>query len=276
MKQFISNILWFSLPILLLYYIKPLYLLSEERYKQEVAGYETYAAIEKSKQKTNKTKLIIGDSVGYQLYPNNKENDSINSLACNQAIGLVGHFLLLNNYLKAGNRPKEVYLLYNPFSFDDNLNQVYTYHYFLKPFYTDEYTALFSESVQNQINKIPFHALSHEPSILTSNWAPTIDTTDIEPSFFISDISVDYIQKMVNLSHQYGFTFQIIPPPTRVSNQPKTERLKAALSNLNGSLTSLFKDYFNNIVYLNDTCFKDDVHLNNPNLSRPLIEEMMK
>ena len=103
---------------------------------------------------------------------------------------MVGQFILLNNYINAGNEPDTVYLLVSPFSFRNNLDQVYTYHYFLKPFYTDEYKPMFSETVTEQIHKIPYYNFCRIPFILTSDWAPDFSLKDKIDYTFLSPISV--------------------------------------------------------------------------------------
>ena len=130
----------FILPVVIFYSVKTLWLLTDDKYKSTIYGNEVYKAIEKSKKKNKRNKLILGDSTANQFY-NCKDGDPQDaySLTCTQAIGMVGQYLLLTNYLNTGNRPDTVYLVYTPFSFWDNLDQVYTYHYFLKPFYYDEY-----------------------------------------------------------------------------------------------------------------------------------------
>ena len=117
MKKFISRSAIFILtasliPIGFLYY---LYI--TKKYESFVNGFETYVSIRKSKQKSKKKKLLLGDSVAKQLAMYNDDNSKVNSLACNQAISMVGHFLLLKNYLAADNKIDTVILLVNPISF---------------------------------------------------------------------------------------------------------------------------------------------------------------
>ena len=123
-------------------------------------GSEIYRSITKSKKKSNAKILLLGDSVGNQLFPSEKSNDTINSLTSNQAISIVGQYILLQNYLETGNRPTKVVLLYSPFSLKNNLDQKFTFHYFIKPFYKKEYIHFFSELAIQQIDKIPFYKYS--------------------------------------------------------------------------------------------------------------------
>ena len=219
MKKFIFKSIFFILYFFIVTFSVALFLKYTNLYIHYVNGSEVYHSINKSKQKKQTKKLLLGDSVGNQLFSNITNNDTINSLACNQAIGLVGHFLLLNNYLKAGNQIDIVYLLYGPKSFKNNLDEIYTYHYFLKPFYKEEYQPLFTENVNNQIHKLPYNRLRGIPYILTSNWAPKFVSKDEIGYTFLSPISAEYLLKIKELSIEHKFKLIIVPPPISFKKQ---------------------------------------------------------
>jgi hypothetical protein len=265
MKRFILKSILFVLILLALAHARPLYLMNNDRYKRTIAGKEVYYSIQKSRQRnTLSPKVLLGDSVAYQLFRNSKNNYPIYSLACNQAIGMVGYYVLLSNYLRAGNNVDTVYLLLSPFTFSNNLNDVFTYHYFVKPFYTNEYFPLFTETVIRQIHKIPYYYLSRFPLVLTSSWAPDFSSKDKKNYTFLSPISAEYLAKMRELSIKYHFRLVVVPTPTSLSNRWKIEdmdRNEITTDDLEGML----KDYFKNILYLDDSNFHGDgVHLNDP------------
>jgi hypothetical protein len=236
-------------------------------YKKFVNGKGIYYSLKKSNQRDTSKTLILGDSVGKQLFSNEKDNNlGYNSLACNQAIGLVGQFILLDNYLKAGNRPESVILFYSPFSFLNNLDEIYTYQYFLKPFYKRKYQPLFSKNVLNQIDKIPLHEFSQNSYLLTTNLVPEYISNDTSDYSLISPISEEYLVKMKKLSYKYNFEFLIIPTPVSLSDRSKI--IKADLNEIsNRFISSDLKKYFNRIIFINDTNFyPDKIHLKNPEM----------
>ena len=263
MTDFLIKSTCFGLILMLLIHVEPFFLLANGSYKTKVNGDEVYLSIEKSKQKSKCKTLVLGDSVGCQLFNNSEDHDSINSLACNQAIGIVGHYLLLNNYLNAGNQPEAVYLIYTPFSLDNQLDQKYTFHYFLKPFYTKEYTPLFSNTVNEQIDKIPFSFLTQTPYILTSDWSPNFRSKDEIDFTFLSPISKEFLTKIKDLCDVNGIEFHMLPTPTRISN--KRAVIDLDRSEFEGLNTEKELSYFlDNIYYLADSLFLDNVHLREP------------
>ena len=237
-----------------------MFLIWTNTYKHTVAGTEIYQSILKSKQKKKTKKIIIGDSVGRQLFNNDTENDSINSLACNKSISMAGQFFLLNNYLNAGNKIDTVFMIFTPFSFQNNLNDGFTYHYFLKPFCNDEYKSLFTNTVIQQIKKIPYADFCRFPNILTSNWSPDFKSKDKIKYTFLSPISIEYLIKIKELSRRHNFKVIILPTPTRLSRKAEVERMVRTEITKN-NLEPEFKDFFENIIYLSDNNFVDDVHL---------------
>lgn len=265
MKKFIIKSVLFAFITATAYLGKPCYMLIHDKYQLIVAGEEIYVSLHKAKQKSKAKKVIIGDSVGKQLFSNHENNDTLNSLACNQAIAVIGQYILLKEYLLTGNRIDTLCMIYTPFSFSNNLNQVYTYHYFLKPFYKNEFLKYFSPTVKKQIDKIPFSFWCRFPNILTTNWAPEFITKDKLDYTFLSPISVEYLNKIKDLSIEYNFKILLLPTPTRISNKRKIEKFnKLEINQTN--LANEFVDYFNHLTYLNDSCYIDDVHLITPSL----------
>lgn len=271
MRKFILKSLAFMLIVLIGTHIR--HLIYKGKYQQTVAGSEVYYSLFKSKQKKKTKKLLLGDSVGYQLFPNTTSNDQINSLACNQAISMVGQFVLLNNYINAGNKIDTVIMIFTPFSFMNNLNQIYTYHYFLKPFYKKEYLNLFSETVNKQIQKIPYVSVCRVPYILESNWAPEFKSKDEINYTFLSPISVEYLIKIKALAFKNHFRLIIIPPPTSFSKKLAIEKMNKN-EIVKNNLCNEFRDYFKRIKYLSDKNFSDGTHLKKPEEYREYYEDI--
>ncbi len=263
MKRFIINSVIFILIGLCLFHVKPLYLLYKEKYKSIVAGDDIYYSIQKSRKKNKSKKALFGDSVARQLFDNKTNNDTINSLACNQSIGMVGHYILLNDYLAAGNEVDTVYFIFRPFTFQNNLDQVYTYHYFLKPFYNKEYCKYFTETVKEQVAKIPYYRFCRYPSVLTSNWAPVFTSKDKIDYTFLSPITVEYLKKIKELSVKHNFKVIILPAPVNSAFKKSIEKFDQK-EILNNGFGAEFNNFFQNIIYLDNSYFSDSAHLNEP------------
>ncbi|TDQ11995.1 hypothetical protein ATK78_1125 [Pedobacter metabolipauper] len=230
---------------------------------ETVAGKEIYHAIHKSKSKNKCKKLLLGDSVAEQLFSNETDHGNTTSLATNAAVTMAGQFFLLNNYLNAGNKIDTVYLLFRPLSFGKNLDEQFTYHYFLKPFYNQEYIPLFTKTAIQQAEKIPYAQFCSYPTFLTTNWAPDFVSKDKNKFTFLSPISVEYLQKIQQLASLKHFKFIILSTPMSHIFKRKIAAMNQQEITEYG-LQNEFGDYFKSITYLNDSNFVDNIHLKDP------------
>jgi hypothetical protein len=269
MKHLARDISKFLVIFLILFHLYPEYKYWTNKYKEEVNGGEVYQAIEKSKKRGKKKKLILGDSVTKQFSESDIDTNIYLNLASNQAISLVGQFCLLTNYIKTKNEIDTLYLIYHPLSFSNNLDNSFTFHYFEKPFYGNEYMPLFTEEVKTQIEKIPFHYLAKYHPVLTSNWSPTFSNEEMNKPF-ISNISRIYLEKIVLLCKVKNIRLLIVSPP--INQKFKNELLAIKRSSKNSHL----KSYFENLKYYPESnFFPDQIHLNKNGLNYFSFQELL-
>ncbi len=280
MRVFIKNIFIFLIILPLLFYGISLYFLYTGKYKETVEGSVVYNVIARSKTKWKARKLLLGDSVGEQLFPCYQNDETIVSLASNESIGMMGQYLLLNNFINAGNTIDTLYLLFNPLSFQNNMDGRKKYQFFLKTFYTDEYKPLFLKSVSNQLEKIPYKSICQNPCVKTTDWVPYKGLFNSEEGktseMFLSQVSADCINKMKQLSILHNFKILVLPSPVILSNKQRILALDRSLIEKN-DLTSDFKNYFKDIIFLEKGNFMDGYHLNKPEDYREFyISHLMK
>lgn len=260
----------FSIQIISILYIKTDFLYGVLRYP----GFEIYSALNKSKLKGTKKILLLGDSVGKQLFPDDNEN--YNSLTTNQALGIPGNYFLLKNYLKAGNNIERLVIIYTPHSFKNNLNNKLTYHYFLKPFFNKDYIQYFTKELLNQIEKIPNKNYLAIPSIKATSWAPSFsineksilgltnefENTNNKKSFnYLSPISVQYLNMIKDLSIKYNFNIKLLPPPISINKKINLDLFRKEAQETN--LIEDFEFYIKNLKYIDSKYFHDEIHFHN-------------
>ncbi len=266
---FLIRFFIFSLPVLMALTVYTYYYYCDDKYQESINGREIYWAIKKSSKPKKVKRLLIGDSVAQQLFDNRKYNsDTLYSLTCNQAISCAGYYFLLKNFLD-NNRdslPDQVILIVNPLSLQNNLNQVFTFHYFLKPFYCNPYKQYFTPTVTNQIEKIRFYYLSQFPFIKISNWSPDFRPEKSEDNHFLAPISLEYVRRINDLCNSFHVPFRIVSPP--VSNIYMENLIKNTpliLSESSGiNMRQEFTSYIGSIKYLDDSLYKDEMHFVQP------------
>ena len=239
-------------------------------YKYYVASKSIYHVIEKSKKKNASKRVLFGDSVAEQLFdPRDNKQFNINSLAASYAISPLGVYILLNNYIENNKNITDFIYVLGPFSFQNNLDLPWTYNYFLKPFYKEEYLKYFDDKSKDFIENIKYSKYSQVIPSLITNWSPEYNKQKTENNYFLSDISIIYLRKIKDLLKQNNIQFHIISPPI---SDHKNNMVKDLINNIPSDLTHLFRDYFSNIESLNDSLFLDNVHFRQPHILKDNFE----
>jgi hypothetical protein len=263
LKRFLYKCLIFIAVALPIITGQSLYAYFTKSYESSVYGNEIYLSINKSKVKKKVKTLIIGDSVGKQLYDNETYNGDVYSETSNQAISMAGYYFLIKNFfdVNTGQLPGTVVLILTPETFTNNLDQKFTFHYFLKPFYKEEYKQYFSPACLYQVRKVPFYYLSQCPFIVNTNWSPDY-TGDNKHNFkFISQISNDYLIKIKQLCSHYNVKFLMYCPPVRMAGHLETINFSRQIAEIEKTgLEKEFTTYFKNAIFLPDSLYQDHIH----------------
>ena len=234
-----------------------------------------YAALDKS-QKPNKTTtvLVLGDSVAYQAYPPKEYNGPINSITTNQACSVVGQYMVLKNFLThfEGDRDNlNVYLVYRPSSFRNNLDDRFIFNYFLKPFYREPWIDELTPEANAAIQKIPFYWLAKVKIVKESNWSPELRVVNQKNHFHMAPLSAQYVKKMQTLCVEQGVSFFVrCPFMSDRFNDSNFEEFREEVKD--HGLNKLFLDYFQQIIWLDQKNFYDDVHLS-PGARKSILKE---
>lgn len=109
-------------------------------------------AVKKSKKSfpSGASVIILGDSIGQQLFP---REIVPNSLISNGAVLAVGHYILANNAIKRNKNLKYIVLVSAPWVLGHQFEWELTYNSFMKPFYTFENLRYISKQLFEKINK---------------------------------------------------------------------------------------------------------------------------
>jgi len=105
-----------------------------------VIGTEVASAVRRSQMFNDRvTSVYLGDSVAHQLLaPGTEPGPTVRFLAANQAISVAGQCYLLENALRAYPKLQDVYLLYIPGCFNNNLPRELSHDYFCGYFHSPE------------------------------------------------------------------------------------------------------------------------------------------
>jgi hypothetical protein len=250
LKKLTMKIFVLVLPLFIYYFGYNWYKVYTGSFIDDIDGGRIYKAINKSHQKIDSEVIIISDSYGGQLYPieNYKSSEHIFSLSTTAPSSLVGGYILLNNLLENNNlKGKRIIYIVGPGSLKNVLNGSNTYNHFVKPFYTYVNGNYISLNAETKLNNIPYVVISQLPFIKCSDWSPTFERNSSK-KIFISDLYIEYINKIIDLGEKEGFSFEIVAPFMREDQMGKSySELKLQIKE--NSFSHYFKGYFKNMKF---------------------------
>jgi len=251
--------------VLIVFLLPELILATGLLQKHVLIGKEVYEVIGKSKSATECKTIILGDSVARSLYPPSVLNRKYDSLASSASISMVGQYLLTKNILEKNSGITEVVLIYHPVSFENDLDWIWSFNYFLKPFYGGEYMRYISKTAEKRIRKISCWLFSVLPIVKFSNISPEVENYagferngTIGKTYMPSDLSAEYLVKIKKMLDEKKIRFRVISP--RLDEKyKKTDSSKFRDVIKKSGLEYAFSGYFD-FSYMASEYFSDHVH----------------
>lgn len=231
-------------------------------YEKTSISPEVHEAIHAARKSRAAKRLLIGDSVCRQLYWTGQPAPDVVSLGCNQAVTMAGHFFLFKDYLAAhpDSVPERLILSFDASSLGNNLD-VYSYHYFLKPFFHWENLGSFNQHLWKRMSCIPFYWSCRLPFIRSNGFSVEYEMPREEYSL-ASPVTMDYLDSIVNTAQMLGISVSMLSNPIRESRADGVEyQYQEALKRDEFKrLTPLFEEWYQSITTCPDSCFRDHVH----------------
>jgi hypothetical protein len=241
-----------------------------------LVGQEVWTQLARADGAAKANTLILGDSVAGQLYDaNNEIATGYWHLATNQAISLAGQELLLRRALVHNPQIERVVLVLIPSAFGNDLDQPFTFNYFVKPF-CDPFTwhqlspvvrVRLARKWQLWAGLLPLvkgtqlfsevdYSLDPSNSALHEEQDSARPASPRQP--FLSAVSADALERMASLCRANGIRFELRSGPLSPA-WADFESLRRSISA--AKLSDLFSGYFESIRVLPAELFSDTVHL---------------
>lgn len=186
-------------------------------------AHEVFYTIEKAGHNSERSGVILGDSVCAQLWPYREDSPNISHLGCNQAITPAGTYMLLKKYLEHNPQTKEVFYIVRPQSLGNDLNLNYTYQYFVIPFINMESMKLLDEEtcekLYNKFGKFFVENAYIKRFLLNNNLFMKIYLRYImsqpEKKYIhrLSRTAIIYLPKIRSLCSERNIKLSILPLP---------------------------------------------------------------
>lgn len=223
------------------------------------ADYKVNEAIMRSKQRIKTKHLIIGESVGSQLYGNCADS-VVYSLTATVAITDVGEYLLLAKFLDVNKEqlPEDVIMIYNPLCWNNTLTGGLVYSTFVKNFYNDDYIRYMDAELIENIKKFPLAFLCKYKAYQYSPYIPNVEQVTQDNGKHISPIQFIYLKKIYNLCKENGVKFTLTAGPIRASKKKEVQTIR---NSDDCFLNYIFDGYFESLLFLHDDYYIDAYHM---------------
>jgi hypothetical protein len=238
-------------------------------------GNETYQALKKSKITTTANTIIIGDSVARHIFSaENADQLEYYNLSSNVWGSLIGQYIIATNVFQANKKIKKIYLFFHPDSFQNDLDQPWTYSYVVKPFFTYEYRDKFTDNAIRKLKSKNLYFLYKLPIAKTLPVFNKIDYSDskewtgfpnVQQKPYFSEIAIEYLHKLKKLCTENKAKLNVVMPPISKKYNTDFSTMKAQIKD--NQLDDIFCEYFANVYVLDDAYFKDGIHVKKEHLN---------
>ena len=235
-------------------------------------GPELYYALDLAEQKNDYTKVIIGDSVARLIFAPDyqAETDEVCYLATNQAITVLGNYILLSRYLENNPQTEEVIYIVRPQSLANPLWYNFSFQYFIVPFYNDTYKKYIDEDTRSYIenrfgkmyaaNDIVKSFVENNPYYLDVYLNNVLEQQlEVRDEKHLSELSIKYLPLMKELCESYGVSFTVLAAPLP-DTEENHEWSEFAVQIEESGLADILGNYLDGIEYYEESCFSDEAH----------------
>lgn len=222
------------------------------------------------------TKLLLGDSVCYQMTNGLREyNQEYSLVGNNQALTLAGEYLLVREFFETHEGVTDVYLMVGVDELRANVNVTLGYQYVVIPFVREGLIGNLEEETIEQMEsnfgaffmQRPIAMLVGCSSVnrkLYLNFLKDYTTPYYGEQDALSSTTCIYLPKIYELCEENGATLHLIPDPLADNDwrHQQVEELEADFAAK--GFDELFPNYFDEIVYYPEEQFLDGVHFGEP------------
>lgn len=225
------------------------------------------------------TKLVVGDSVCFQLTNGLRDcNQEYSLVGNNRALSIAGEYLLTREFLETHEGITDVYLIVGLDSLQTNIDVLYGYQYVVMPFTREDLISNLDDNTIDEMNhtfgtlfmqkpvsrlvacssvnrKLYLNYIKEHKGVLDPNEGKGI---------VLSEVAVQYLQKIYDLCEEHDVTLHLLPDPL-ADNDWRHEQATALQEDFAvRGLDELFPNYFDEITYYPEEQFVDGIHFGEP------------
>lgn len=235
-------------------------------------GPELYYALDLAKTNTGYKDVIIGDSVARLIFAPDyqDETDTTCYLATNQAITVLGNYLLVSRYLDNNPDTRSITYIVRPQSLANPLWYNYSYQYFVVPFYNEEFMDLIDEDTRKYVddrfgktyasNALVKNFVINNNSFLDTYLNNVLEQQlEVRDEKHMSELAAKYLRELAKLCASKNVSFKVLAAPLPdVEINHDWSDFEKQISEY--GLSDILGDYLEGIEFYDEAYFGDEAH----------------
>lgn len=240
------------------------------------------------REENQKNQLVIGDSVGAQLFTDALSEDYCVA-ANNQAMTMAGQYILVKEYLDSHPCATDVYLAITASTFGVDLNTSWGYQYVVMPHIKAGTIALLDENTIHEMEK------QYGAFFMKKQVVELIEPSGLNRKIYLNALKLirgedekkilsplfeQYFLKIQELCEEREIVFHLVACPLKDidENYELLENLQEAC--FESEIWQYVKEYFSHVDFYDKELFKDDMHFRDEYLTddnrNSIVEGMRK
>lgn len=248
---------------------------------------EIIPAIDMVQKESGHTKLVLGDSVSFRLFSGLREaNEEYLLLGTNQAIGMMGQYLLAEQFIENHDAVTDIYIVMIANSFNVDFSTKYGYQYAVMPFVEmDLFHKLDAETIKaaeemygkvfltkEMVNIIDYSEMNRK---IYLNLLYEYGKAPVSSGEYTSDIVIENMQRLMQLCEKNNINLHILPGPMPDTDQNKTFLIEQEEEFAQKGLKEVMKQYYECVTLYPVECFPDGIHPSGEYGTREKLNEMI-
>ena len=223
--------------------------------------------IERVSSPSKYTKLIVGDSVCRQLFnPFQKNNNAYCTVGSNQAITMIGQYLLIREFLEYHQNTTDVYLVLCSIEGNGLNHGMGAYQYLSIPFTKAGLLDNVLPKTKDELDD-KFGSIFMKPKVIEfiddSPLAKKLYLNSFKDQYYDNTaMSFEYLQMIINLCTEKGAKLHLLHSPMKESSYEdiQVQREKDLSACKNEGVREYIEEYYGSVTFYPDEYFADGIH----------------
>lgn len=230
------------------------------------------------------TRLILGDSICRQMFADLEQyNPGTSIQATNAALMITGQYLLAEEYLKCHPDATDIFLVMHPMPLTRTFDTEWGYRYAVMTYAETDTLALLDRNTLDAMAGVYGSFFMQKSVVRLIEDSPVLrklylSYIDLNRSDYVQEspfeIADQYVKKMYQLCSENQVALHLYPSPVSESFREQVQALAEEYGNT--WMSSVYPDFFSQILYYPDEWSEDLSHFSGEHASRESLNAIIR